>query len=67
MCEEPTWGFRDYFEQNHIKFLYNTQYTHTHLKDQKKQHTYPPIKQWTIADLQESPDHSVTALQNLQV
>lgn len=39
------------------------QYTPTHLKDQKTEHTYPHIKQWTIVDLQESPDHSVIALQ----
>lgn len=35
----------------------------THPKDQKKEHIYRPLKQWTTADLQESPDHSVT-LQN---
>lgn len=40
------------------------QYTHTHLKKPEKKHTYPSIKQWTVIDLQESPDHSVTPLQN---
>lgn len=36
-----TWGFRDYFEQNSRKFLYNMQYTHTHLKDQKNSTSIP--------------------------
>lgn len=40
------------------------QYTHTHLKKPEKKHTYPSTKQWTVIDLQESPDHSVTPLQN---
>lgn len=40
------------------------QYTHTHLKKPEKKHTYSSLKQWTVIDLQESPDHSVTPLQN---
>lgn len=59
-----TWGFRDYFEQNHRKFLCNMQYTPTHLKDQQKEHISSPVKQWTTADPQESPGHSVPAVQN---
>lgn len=65
MCEEPHMRFQRLLLSKSVENLSTICNTPIHtLRNQKKRHTYHSIKQWTVNDLQESPDHSVTALQN---